>query len=72
MTILRLIKNNENPCRIAISALGFFEMKVASRREKTRIKKESNDPSRIKLKCMLHTQYLICFNVPVHKLKKTP
>lgn len=72
MTILRLIKNNETPCRIAMSALGFFEMKVASKQEITEVEKELRASLCVKFKYVLRAQPSICFNLQLHCLKKNP
>ena len=72
MTLLKLIKNNANPCRFAVLAPQFFDMKVALKQETTEAKKEWAASLCVKFKYPLHTQSFICFNLQLHGLKKNP
>jgi len=72
MIILKLIKNNESPCRFAMPALGFFEIKVALKQETADAEKESEASLCVKSKYPLPAQPFICFNLRLHGLKKNP
>lgn len=65
-------KNDVSHYDPAMPALGIFERKRFSKREKIRLRKDGETLSVSKSKYALHNQPLICFNERVNQLKKTP
>lgn len=65
-------KNDVSHYDSAMPALGIFERKRSSKREKTGLGKDKEKLSVSKSKYALHNQPLICFNERVNQLKKTP
>lgn len=65
-------KDGASCCHTAMSTCGVFVEKMMEKIKIMRTRKESEASYHLKSKYALHSQFFICFNTQVNRLKKTP